>query len=41
MKSNLNGTFSFFKAAQGMIKSGDLVIAFSEMLHSILVMNVE
>ncbi|KAJ8768360.1 hypothetical protein K2173_021513 [Erythroxylum novogranatense] len=39
MESNLNRTFSLLKA-RGMIKSGDLVIAVSDMLQSIQVMNV-
>ncbi|KAI4311300.1 hypothetical protein MLD38_036205 [Melastoma candidum] len=39
MDSNLNKTFSLLKA-RGMIKSGDLVIAVSDMLQSIQVMNV-
>ena len=39
MESNLNRTFSLLKA-RGMIKSGDLVIALSDMLQSIQVMNV-
>ncbi|GLU08087.1 hypothetical protein SLE2022_250130 [Rubroshorea leprosula] len=39
MESNLNKTFSLLKA-RGMIKSGDLVIAVSDMLQSIQVMNV-
>ncbi|RVW55580.1 Pyruvate kinase isozyme A, chloroplastic [Vitis vinifera] len=38
MESNLNRTFSLLKA-RGMIKSGDLVIAVSDMLQSIQVMN--
>ncbi|KAJ6318674.1 hypothetical protein OIU76_014098 [Salix suchowensis] len=37
MESNLNKTFSLLKA-RGMIKSGDLVIAVSDMLQSIQVM---
>ncbi|XVE65931.1 hypothetical protein DITRI_Ditri08aG0039400 [Diplodiscus trichospermus] len=39
MESNLSKTFSLLKA-RGMIKSGDLVIAVSDMLQSIQVMNV-
>ncbi|XP_011027374.1 PREDICTED: pyruvate kinase isozyme A, chloroplastic-like [Populus euphratica] len=39
MESNLNKTFSLLKA-RGMIKSGVLVIAVSDMLQSIQVMNV-
>ncbi|KAG2640345.1 hypothetical protein PVAP13_2KG085200 [Panicum virgatum] len=39
MESNLNRTFSMLKA-RGMIQSGDLVIALSDMLQSIQVMNV-
>ncbi|XP_039798796.1 pyruvate kinase isozyme A, chloroplastic-like isoform X1 [Panicum virgatum] len=39
MESNLNRTFSLLKA-RGMIQSGDLVIALSDMLQSIQVMNV-
>ncbi|THU73954.1 hypothetical protein C4D60_Mb04t28280 [Musa balbisiana] len=39
MESNLNRTFSLLKA-RGMIKSGDLVIALSDMLQSIQVMKV-
>ncbi|KAB2009423.1 hypothetical protein ES319_D10G165600v1 [Gossypium barbadense] len=39
MDANLNKTFSLLKA-RGMIKSGDLVIAVSDMLQSIKVMNV-
>ncbi|CAN1279812.1 Pyruvate kinase isozyme A, chloroplastic [Linum perenne] len=39
MESDLNRTFSLLKA-RGMIKSGDLVIAVSDMLQSIQVMNV-
>eukprot|EP00262_Sarcandra_glabra_P013292 TRINITY_DN3649_c0_g1_i1.p1 TRINITY_DN3649_c0_g1~~TRINITY_DN3649_c0_g1_i1.p1 ORF type:complete len:579 (-),score=93.94 TRINITY_DN3649_c0_g1_i1:147-1883(-) len=39
MESNLNRTFSLLKA-RGMIRSGDLVIAVSDMLQSIQVMNV-
>ncbi|XP_030472954.1 pyruvate kinase isozyme A, chloroplastic [Syzygium oleosum] len=39
MESNLNKTFSLLKA-RGMIKSGDLVIAVSDMLQSIQVMNL-
>ncbi|XP_031098915.1 pyruvate kinase isozyme A, chloroplastic-like [Ipomoea triloba] len=39
MESNLNKTFSLLKA-RGMIKSGDLVIAVSDMLQSIQVMDV-
>ncbi|CAN6811935.1 unnamed protein product [Brassica oleracea] len=39
MESNLNKTFSLLKS-RGMIKSGDLVIAVSDMLQSIQVMNV-
>ncbi|PSS01413.1 Pyruvate kinase isozyme A like [Actinidia chinensis var. chinensis] len=39
MESNLNKTFSLLKA-RGMIKSGDLVIAVSDMLQSIQVMTV-
>ncbi|KAK1270200.1 hypothetical protein QJS04_geneDACA007464 [Acorus gramineus] len=39
MESNLNRTFSLLKA-RGMIKSGDLIIAVSDMLQSIQVMNV-
>ncbi|KAL4200088.1 hypothetical protein AMTRI_Chr03g147950 [Amborella trichopoda] len=39
MDSNLNRTFSLLKA-RGMIQSGDLVIALSDMLQSIQVMNV-
>ncbi|KAI8566338.1 hypothetical protein RHMOL_Rhmol02G0033100 [Rhododendron molle] len=39
MESNLNRTFALLKA-RGMIKSGDLVIAVSDMLQSIQVMNV-
>lgn len=39
MESNLNKTFSLMKA-RGMIKTGDLVIAVSDMLQSIQVMNV-
>ncbi|KAH7573867.1 hypothetical protein JRO89_XS03G0217300 [Xanthoceras sorbifolium] len=39
METNLNKTFSLLKA-RGMIKSGDLVIAVSDMLQSIQVMNV-
>lgn len=38
-ESNLNKTFSLLKS-RGMIKSGDLVIAVSNMLQSIQVMNV-
>ncbi|KAG2632058.1 pyruvate kinase isozyme A, chloroplastic-like isoform X1 [Panicum virgatum] len=38
MESNLNHTFSLLKA-RGMIQSGDLVIALSDMLQSIQVMN--
>ncbi|CAN8270454.1 unnamed protein product [Cochlearia groenlandica] len=39
MESNLNKTFALLKA-RGMIKSGDLVVAVSDMLQSIQVMNV-
>nr|GMD80261.1 pyruvate kinase isozyme A, chloroplastic [Ipomoea batatas] len=39
METNLNKTFSLLKA-RGMIKSGDLVIAVSDMLQSIQVMDV-
>lgn len=39
MESNLNRTFSLLKA-RNLIKSGDLVIAVSDMLQSIQVMNV-
>ncbi|KAJ3669889.1 hypothetical protein LUZ60_010213 [Juncus effusus] len=39
MESNLNRTFALLKA-RGMVKSGDLVIALSDMLQSIQVMNV-
>ncbi|KAL9237663.1 hypothetical protein vseg_012184 [Gypsophila vaccaria] len=39
MESNLNKTFSLLKA-RGMVKTGDLVIAVSDMLQSIQVMNV-
>nr|CAB3455848.1 unnamed protein product [Digitaria exilis] len=39
MESNLNRTFSLLKA-RGMIQSGDLVIALSDVLQSIQVMNV-
>ncbi|KAF9677656.1 hypothetical protein SADUNF_Sadunf08G0130200 [Salix dunnii] len=39
MESNLNKTFSLLKA-RGMVKSGDLVIAVSDLLQSIQVMNV-
>ncbi|KAK4357098.1 hypothetical protein RND71_022708 [Anisodus tanguticus] len=39
MESNLNKTFSLLNA-RGMIKSGDLIIAVSDMLQSIQVMNV-
>ncbi|KAF3338942.1 Pyruvate kinase isozyme A [Carex littledalei] len=39
MESNLNCTFALLKA-RGMIQSGDLVIALSDMLQSIQVMNV-
>ncbi|CAD6207064.1 unnamed protein product [Miscanthus lutarioriparius] len=39
MESNLNRTFSLLKA-RGMVQSGDLVIALSDMLQSIQVMNV-
>ncbi|XP_042517653.1 pyruvate kinase isozyme A, chloroplastic [Macadamia integrifolia] len=39
MESNLNKTFSLLKA-RGMIQSGDLVIAVSDMLQSVQVMNV-
>ncbi|XP_044486562.1 pyruvate kinase isozyme A, chloroplastic-like [Mangifera indica] len=39
MESNLNKTFFLLKA-RGMIKSGDLVIAVSDVLQSIQVMNV-
>ncbi|KAK9053488.1 hypothetical protein SSX86_030122 [Deinandra increscens subsp. villosa] len=39
VETNLNKTFSLLKA-RGMIKSGDLVIAVSDMLQSIQVMNV-
>ncbi|KAL6647265.1 hypothetical protein ACP70R_014702 [Stipagrostis hirtigluma subsp. patula] len=39
MESNLNRTFSLLKA-RGMIQSGDLVIALSDTLQSIQVMNV-
>ncbi|XP_010532591.1 PREDICTED: plastidial pyruvate kinase 1, chloroplastic [Tarenaya hassleriana] len=39
MENNLNKTFALLKA-RGMIKSGDLVIAVSDMLQSIQVMNV-
>ncbi|OVA09875.1 Pyruvate kinase [Macleaya cordata] len=39
MESNLNRTFALLKA-RGMIRSGDLVIAVSDMLQSIQVMNV-
>ncbi|KAJ6800347.1 putative pyruvate kinase isozyme A, chloroplastic [Iris pallida] len=39
MESNLNRTFSLLKA-RGMIRSGDLVIALSDTLQSIQVMNV-
>ncbi|XP_058105436.1 pyruvate kinase isozyme A, chloroplastic [Magnolia sinica] len=39
MENNLNRTFSLLKA-RGMIKSGDLVIAVSDMLQSIQVVNV-
>ncbi|CAH9104973.1 unnamed protein product [Cuscuta europaea] len=39
MENNINKTFSLLKA-RGMIKSGDLVVAVSDMLQSIQVMNV-
>eukprot|EP00256_Glycine_max_P018521 XP_003536199.1 pyruvate kinase isozyme A, chloroplastic [Glycine max] len=39
MESNLNRTFSLLKA-RNLIKSGDLVVAVSDMLQSIQVMNV-
>lgn len=39
MESNLNKTFSLLKA-RNLIKSGDLVIAVSDILQSIQVMNV-
>ncbi|WOL19640.1 pyruvate kinase isozyme A, chloroplastic-like [Canna indica] len=39
MESNLNRTFSLLKA-RGMIQSGDLIIALSDTLQSIQVMNV-
>ncbi|KAG9451887.1 hypothetical protein H6P81_004791 [Aristolochia fimbriata] len=39
MESNLNRTFSLLKA-RGMIQSGDLVIAVSDMLQSVQVINV-
>jgi pyruvate kinase len=39
MESNINRTFALLKA-RGMIKSGDLVIAVSDMLQSIQVMKV-
>eukprot|EP01018_Ginkgo_biloba_P019558 Gb_39804 [translate_table: standard] len=39
MDNNINRTFALLKA-RGMIKSGDLVIAVSDMLQSIQVMNV-
>ncbi|XAR49044.1 Pyruvate kinase [Bertholletia excelsa] len=39
MESNLNRTFSLLKS-RGMVKSGDLIIAVSDMLQSIQVMNV-
>ncbi|KAG9132731.1 hypothetical protein Leryth_014007 [Lithospermum erythrorhizon] len=39
MESNLNKTFSLLKA-RGMIKSGDLVVAVSDMLQSVQVMAV-
>jgi pyruvate kinase len=39
MESNLNRTFSLLKA-RGMVQSGDLVIALSDMLQSIQVVNV-
>ncbi|KAK9664302.1 hypothetical protein RND81_14G031900 [Saponaria officinalis] len=39
MESNLNKTFALLKA-RGMVKTGDLVIAVSDMLQSIQVMNV-
>ncbi|GLJ35962.1 hypothetical protein SUGI_0721490 [Cryptomeria japonica] len=39
MESNLNRTFALLKA-RGMIKPGDLVIAVSDMMQSIQVMNV-
>lgn len=39
MESNLNKTFCLLKA-RGMIKSGDLVVAVSDMLQSIQVINV-
>lgn len=39
MENNLNKTFSLLKA-RGMIKTGDLVIAVSDMLQSVQVMNV-
>ncbi|CAN6308920.1 unnamed protein product [Urochloa humidicola] len=39
MENNLNRTFSLLKA-RGMVQSGDLVIALSDMLQSIQVMNV-
>jgi pyruvate kinase len=39
MESNLNKTFSLLKA-RNLIKSGDLVIAVSDMFQSIQVMNV-
>ncbi|CAN6462990.1 unnamed protein product [Victoria cruziana] len=39
MESNLNRTFSLLKA-RGMIQSGDLVVAVSDMLQSIQVINV-
>eukprot|EP01018_Ginkgo_biloba_P022414 Gb_25260 [translate_table: standard] len=39
MESNLNRTFSLLKA-RGMVQSGDLVIAVSDMLQSVQVMNV-
>ncbi|XP_070041988.1 pyruvate kinase isozyme A, chloroplastic-like [Nicotiana tomentosiformis] len=39
MESNLNKTFSLLKA-RGMVRSGDLIIAVSDMLQSVQVMNV-
>jgi pyruvate kinase len=39
MEGNLNKTFSLLKA-RGMIKSGDLVIAVSDILQSIQVLTV-
>ncbi|CAM8996550.1 unnamed protein product [Rhodiola kirilowii] len=39
MESNLNKTFSLLKA-RGMIKSGDLIVAVSDMLQSVQIMTV-